>query len=93
VGAFFRCWTRKEAFIKATGEGLARPLETFVVTLAPDEPARLIDIDGHPEALVRWTLHDLRPPLGYAGALVAEGPVRTVRARGWRPPVDGLRTG
>lgn len=81
--AFFRCWTRKEAFIKATGEGLAHPLDAFVVSLAPDEPARFLDIDGDPDALARWTLHDLGPPAGYAGALVVEGAVRTLRARVW----------
>jgi 4'-phosphopantetheinyl transferase len=81
--AFFRCWTRKEAFIKATGEGLAHALEAFVVTLTADEPARFLDIDGDPAALARWTLHDLQPPSGYAGALVTEGPVRTVQARPW----------
>jgi 4'-phosphopantetheinyl transferase len=81
--AFFRCWTRKEAFIKATGQGLAQRLDAFVVSLAPDEPARFLDIDGDPGALARWTLHDLTPPAGYAGALVVEGAVRAVQARTW----------
>jgi len=76
--AFFRCWTRKEAFIKATGLGLAQPLDGFAVSLAPDEPARFLDIEGDPVALARWTLHDLQPPDGYAGALVVEGAVRAV---------------
>jgi len=79
--AFFRCWTRKEAFIKATGQGLAQPLDAFVVSLAPDEPARFLDIDGDPGALARWTLHDLHPRVGYAGALVVEGAVRAVHGR------------
>jgi 4'-phosphopantetheinyl transferase len=79
--AFFRCWTRKEAFIKATGQGLAQPLDAFVVSLAPDEPARFLDIDGDPGALARWTLHDLQPPAGYTGALVVEGGVRAVHGR------------
>jgi 4'-phosphopantetheinyl transferase len=81
--AFFRCWTRKEAFIKATGRGLAQPLEAFVVTLAPDAPARFLDIEGDPAALTRWTLHDLRPPEGYAGALVVDGAVGRVHTRVW----------
>lgn len=80
---FLNCWTRKEAFIKATGQGLAQRLDAFVVSLAPDEPARFLDIDGDPGALARWTLHDLTPPAGYAGALVVEGAVRAVRARTW----------
>jgi 4'-phosphopantetheinyl transferase len=81
--AFFRCWTRKEAFIKATGLGLAQPLDAFVVSLAPDEPARFLDIDGDPDALTRWTLHDLQLPAGYAGALVVEGAMRAVHGRAY----------
>ena len=81
--AFFNCWTRKEAFIKATGEGLAHALDAFVVSLVADEPARFLDIDGDPAALARWTLHDLHPPAGYAGALVVEGAPRAVEVRWW----------
>lgn len=87
--AFFRCWTRKEAFIKATGLGLAQPLEGFVVTLGPDEPARFLAIEGDPAELGRWTLHALHPPAGYAGALVVEGAPRAVAARAWRPSAAG----
>jgi 4'-phosphopantetheinyl transferase len=83
--AFFRCWTRKEAFIKATGLGLAQPLDSFVVSLAAGEPARFLDIAGDPGALARWTLHDLQFPAGYAGALVVEGAARAVRVRAWSP--------
>jgi 4'-phosphopantetheinyl transferase len=81
--AFFRCWTRKEAFIKATGQGLAQPLDGFVVTLGPGEPARFLDIGGDAAALARWTLHDLQPREGYAGALVVERAPGAVRTRAW----------
>lgn len=81
--AFFRCWTRKEAFIKATGEGLAQALDGFVVSLGPGESARFLDIGGDHAALARWSLHDLSPPVGYTGALVVEGAVRAVRVRAW----------
>jgi 4'-phosphopantetheinyl transferase len=82
--AFFRCWTRKEAFIKATGLGLAQPLEAFVVTLAPGEPARFLDIEGDPVQLARWTLLALQPPVAAcAGALVVEGAPRSVTVRTW----------
>jgi 4'-phosphopantetheinyl transferase len=81
--AFFRCWTRKEAFIKATGQGLAQPLDDFVVSLGPGEPARFLDIGGDAAALARWTLRDLTPREGYAGALVVERAPRAVLVRAW----------
>lgn len=73
VEAFFNCWTRKEAYIKAIGEGLSHPLDQFDVSLAPGEPARLIGTRGDPQELERWSLFDLAPGDGYAGALIVEG--------------------
>jgi 4'-phosphopantetheinyl transferase len=73
--AFFLCWTRKEAFIKAAGEGLARRLDGFSVSLTPGEPARFVSIEGDPGELARWSVFDLAPAPGYAGALVVEGHV------------------
>jgi 4'-phosphopantetheinyl transferase len=67
--AFFLCWTRKEAYIKATGEGLSTPLDAFRVTLRPSEPAGMIQLAGDPIAARRWTLHDLPPAPGYAAAV------------------------
>jgi 4'-phosphopantetheinyl transferase len=84
--AFFRCWTRKEAFIKATGQGLAQPLDGFIVSLG--EPARFLDIGGDAAALARWTLHDLHPREGYAGALVVERAARAVVVRAWSAEAD-----
>src|SRR5262249_12725601 len=57
--AFFTGWTRKEAFIKATGEGLSRPLSSFALTLTPDTPARLLRVDGDPTGGLGWTVVDL----------------------------------
>lgn len=56
--AFLRCWTRKEAYVKALGDGLQIPLQDFAVSLAPEEPARLrwCRRAGERE---RWTLLDL----------------------------------
>lgn len=67
--AFFLCWTRKEAYIKATGEGLSAPLDAFRVTLRPGEPARILHFARDPIAAQAWTLHDLRPDPAYAAAL------------------------
>lgn len=71
--AFFACWTRKEALAKAEGKGLALPLRRFEVTLAPGEPAMLLDTNGDPPEPTKWTLQELTPALGYVAALAVEG--------------------
>jgi 4'-phosphopantetheinyl transferase len=68
TAAFFRCWTRKEAYIKARGLGLALPLDSFDVTIGPDDPPALSRAGD-------WSVQDLDAPSGYAAAIVAEGPV------------------
>ena len=65
---FYTCWTRKESYIKARGEGLHLPLDSFDVTLTPGAPARLAAEDS-----TNWTLVSLHPRTGYAAALTAEG--------------------
>jgi len=75
--AFFRCWTRKEAYMKARGQGLSLGLERFEVAFAPSEPARLLRMEGEPDASSRWWLADV--PLGpdFIGACALEhGPCR-----------------
>ena len=71
--AFFRCWTRKEAYIKAKGTGLSIPLDTFDVSPAPMEPAVLLNVNGDPEETSRWSLQELSVDSGYAAALAVEG--------------------
>jgi len=70
---FFNCWTRKEAYIKALGQGLSHPLDSFTVSLAPGEPARLISTDKDPRAAARWSIVNLKPFQGYAAALAIWG--------------------
>jgi 4'-phosphopantetheinyl transferase len=82
--AFFACWTRKEAFLKATGDGLARPLDQFDVALAPEEPARLLHVVGEPEAPARWRLEALAPALGYVAAVAATGHDWRLACWAWR---------
>ena len=70
--AFFNCWTRKEAFLKATGDGLSRSLDSFEVTLIPGESARLLSVEGDLREASRWSLCALAPAHGYVGAFVVE---------------------
>ncbi|HZO90498.1 MAG TPA: 4'-phosphopantetheinyl transferase superfamily protein [Chthonomonadaceae bacterium] len=71
--AFFACWTRKEAYIKACGEGLSLPLDRFEVSAAADAPAQLLAVEGRAEEAARWYLQDLCVGDGYAAALAVEG--------------------
>lgn len=71
--AFFNCWTRKEAYIKALGDGLAQPLAGFDVSLAPGEAAGLLSIGGDRQAAAPWSIQTLAPAPGYAAALAVKG--------------------
>ena len=74
--AFFLCWTRKEAFAKAMGAGLSFALDRCQVTCRPDEPPRVVEIDGDRAEGARWFMWDLRPAPGFVGAVAvrASGP-------------------
>jgi 4'-phosphopantetheinyl transferase len=67
--AFFCCWTRKEAYIKATGRGLSLPLDSFQVPILPEPPAKLRISTRRDEYLSNWSLRHLDPSPGYVGAL------------------------
>jgi 4'-phosphopantetheinyl transferase len=67
--AFFRCWTRKEAYVKAVGDGLAIPLNRFQVTLLPGIPARFVQLASDMGTAADWTLDHLELAPGYLGAL------------------------
>ncbi|HKD82306.1 MAG TPA: 4'-phosphopantetheinyl transferase superfamily protein [Candidatus Angelobacter sp.] len=67
--AFYQCWTRKESFIKAIGEGLSCPLDSFEVTFGSEEPARLTRVDGDEALAAQWWMADLRGFAGYAAAV------------------------
>jgi 4'-phosphopantetheinyl transferase len=69
---FFNCWTRKEAFVKALGDGLDYPLDRFDVTLAPGEPAKILRVENTPGDHCGWTLHSFVPGPGLIGALVVQ---------------------
>lgn len=74
---FFCCWTRKEAYIKARGEGLSFPLDRFAVSVDPECECVTLDVFEDPVESRRWTIFSLLPEAGYVGAVAAEG-------RDWR---------
>src|SRR5271165_1842135 len=77
VLAFFRYWTCKEAFLKAQGVGLARGLGSFDVDLDPGR-ARLVATRPDPGEVDRWSLHEIEPAPGYAGAAAVEGAIKAM---------------
>jgi 4'-phosphopantetheinyl transferase len=85
VHAFYRCWTRKEAFVKALGMGLSRALDSFDVSLDADSHAGLLRRGEDPEEAARWRLRALAPAPGYVGAVAVEG-------AGWSLRLVDLRT-
>lgn len=78
LDGFFATWSRKEAYLKATGRGITRGLHHFDVSVHPDAPALLIADRLDADALSRWTMRALAPRRGYSGAVVVESPLRTL---------------
>jgi 4'-phosphopantetheinyl transferase len=76
--AFFACWTRKEAFIKAIGDGLSLPLHQFDISVDPGQPAALLATRPVSTEAGEWSLCDLEVPCGYAAALAVRGQHVTV---------------
>jgi 4'-phosphopantetheinyl transferase len=83
LDGFFACWTRKEAFVKARGEGLSLALDAFDVSVDPESEAELIATRFDPEEAGRWTLRSLDPGPGLAGAVAVEGARPPVTLRRW----------
>jgi 4'-phosphopantetheinyl transferase len=73
VEAFFNCWTRKEAVLKAVGVGLSMPLNRLEVTLVPQDPARVLIFEGDTSAAQSWWLESFEPATSYIGALASHG--------------------
>jgi 4'-phosphopantetheinyl transferase len=70
---FFNAWTRKEAFLKATGKGISFGIERVEVTLTPGDSPRVLTVDGSREAAARWSLASLDPAPGYVGSVALDG--------------------
>ena len=69
--AFYRCWTRKEAYLKACGSGFSSPSDICDVSLLPDQPPALLALRNNTEQLCEWSLADLAVPEGFCAALAA----------------------
>jgi 4'-phosphopantetheinyl transferase len=70
---FFRCWTRKEAYIKAEGSGLSLPLHEFDVFLGTGEASLLLATRPNSAEAKRWTLREVLAGDGYVAALCVQG--------------------
>ena len=86
--AFFKCWTRKEAFVKALGDGLSCPLRDFDVSLTPGKPAKLLNVGWAPEETSCWCIEDINAVAGCAAAVVFSGSPRRLHVSHW-----GLNSG
>jgi len=88
VNAFFSCWTRKEAYIKALGEGLSVPLDSFEVAFGSHRAAALVAVRDNPQELSRWSMYELKVPKNYTAALVVEGSAHQLRQFRWSQHVQ-----
>jgi 4'-phosphopantetheinyl transferase len=83
--AFFACWTRKEAYLKARGIGLSLPLDQFDVSFLPNEAPRLLATRPDPAEAGRWKLRALDVGPGHAATLAAAGLAWKLKCWNWSP--------
>jgi 4'-phosphopantetheinyl transferase len=83
--AFYRLWTLKEAFLKAAGDGLSRPMDTVEFDLTPGNPLRLVADHSSAPGRGAWTFVELVPGPQHVGALVIAGEGRALHDRTWSP--------
>jgi 4'-phosphopantetheinyl transferase len=83
LSAFFRCWTRKEAIVKALGQGLSYPLANFDVAFAPGEPARLLRIENSPGESEHFSLHEVPIDRSHVAAIAVEGAIERLVCGAW----------
>jgi 4'-phosphopantetheinyl transferase len=88
LGAFFRCWTRKEAFVKAIGGGLSIPLDSFRVSMRLEESPRLLRAADQGEDPRVWTFHHVEPAPRYVGAVAYKDSKRPLKVFG---PIEAIR--
>lgn len=81
--AFFRVWVRKEAYLKAVGGGVPAGLRRLSVSVAPDEPPKILNTELEPGGASAFSLYDIDVPEGYVGALAVEGTGHQIRYMSW----------
>lgn len=81
IEAFYNCWTRKEAFIKAVGDGLSFPLDQFVVSLKPGLKAQLLETKWDQAEEKEWMLQSFNPEKNYVSAFAVKGKVSDIKCR------------
>jgi len=85
VDAFYRCWTCKEAYLKARGRGLHLPLDSFDVVVHPDRAAGLKAVAKNPAEAEKWAISTLPVDPGYAAACALSPPLKDWRFWKWTP--------
>jgi 4'-phosphopantetheinyl transferase len=80
---FFTCWTRKEAYLKATGDGIGVPLDRFDVSVIPGSQPRLLHVEDAPEETGRWHFHALPLTTDFIGVAAHDGPIDVVQHFHW----------
>jgi 4'-phosphopantetheinyl transferase len=81
---FFNCWTRKEAYIKGKGKGLAIPLGSFSITLTPGAPVRLLNDDNDADAVKQWSFSAINAVGTYAAAVAVKSPTHSLKCWDYR---------
>ena len=76
--AFYRCWTRKEAYLKGTGTGFSQPADGFDVSLLPRHPPELLAHRTYPDETERWSIRDIPMPEGYCAAVALEAEITEI---------------
>lgn len=81
--AFYRGWTRKEAYLKATGLGLSYPLNQFAVSLAPNDPHALLHVEGDTTVNQKWTLCSFNVNINYLASIAVKARVDNFQTFHW----------
>ena len=79
LGAFYRCWTRKEAYLKGCGSGFYQPADSFDVSLLPGQPPALLEHRTNQDEPASWRLMDITVPDGFYATLAVKGEVPVIR--------------